>query len=238
MILPKLSLTNTSLTFLLCYSPPSSLLPISLSLSTLGGDWGIRRAGLLHFEGTERVNVSGSTFYRTDANSIMISGYNRNATVADCEFAYIGMSAVVTYGRCKQDDCTGGQQPWGTVLAYNKIHEIGAYQLQSSFWFISKAALTRSEGNVIFNIPRAAINFNDAMAGAGHNVTLQSIWNTCRQSGDHGPMNSWDRLPGLNMLASNGVTPSYNASLTETTHSMIIANYGAVSLFTIRSFLT
>ena len=119
-----------------------------------GGDWGIRRAGLLHFEGTERVNVSGSTFYRTDANSIMISGYNRNVTVVDNEFAYIGMSAVVTYGRCKQDNCTAGQQPWGTLLAYNKVHEIGAYQLQSSFWFISKAALTRSEGNVVFNIPR------------------------------------------------------------------------------------
>jgi hypothetical protein len=40
-------------------------------------------------------------------------------------------------------------------------------------------------------------------------------------------MNSWDRLPGLNLMASGGLIPSYNASLTETTHSMIIANYGA-----------
>ena len=75
--------------------------------------------------------------------------------MSDCEFAFIGMSAVATFGRTMQDNGTGGEQPWGTVLAYNKVHEIGAYQLQSSFWFTSRATLTRAEGNVVFNIPRA-----------------------------------------------------------------------------------
>jgi hypothetical protein len=119
----------------------------------------------------------------------MIAGYNRNATVVDCEFAFTGMSAVVTFGNTVQDDATNGEQPWGTVLAYNKVHEIGAYQLQSSAWFTSRATLTRAEGLVVFNIPRAAINFNDA-CGGGNNVSSVSIFNTCRQSGDHGPMNS------------------------------------------------
>ena len=152
-----------------------------------GGDWGIRRAGLFHLEGTERVTVQGSTFFRTDANAVFLAAYNRNATVARNEFAFTGMSCVVTFGRSVQDDATGGLQPWGTVLAYNKAHEIGAFQLQSSFWFNSKATLTRSEGNVVFNIPRAAINLNDGLGG-GNNITLQSIFNTCRQSGDHGPI--------------------------------------------------
>lgn len=147
-----------------------------------GGDWGIRRAGLFHLEGTERVTVGGSTFYRTDANGVMITNYNRNATVVDCEFAYIGMSAIVTFGNTVQDDGTTGTQPWGTLIAYNKVHEIGMYQLQSSMWFTSRSTLTRAEGNACFNIPRAAINFNDAFGG-GNNVTLQSIFNTCRQSG-------------------------------------------------------
>ena len=152
-----------------------------------GGDWGIRRAGLFHLEGTERVSIEGSTFYRTDANAIFLAAYNRNATVSHNEFAFTGMSCVVTFGRTSQDDGTAGEQPWGTVLAYNKVHEIGTYQLQSSFWFNAKATLTRAEGNIIFNIPRAAINFNDGLGG-GNNVTLASIFNTCRQSGDHGPI--------------------------------------------------
>lgn len=32
-----------------------------------------------------------------------------------------GFSAVVTFGRTVQDDGTGGLQPWGTVIAYNKV---------------------------------------------------------------------------------------------------------------------
>lgn len=105
--------------------------------------------------------MTGSTFYRTDGNAVFLDAYNRNATVTDCEFAYIGMSAVVTFGATQQEDATVGTQPWGTVLAYNLVHELGAYQLQSSAWFTSRAALTRAEGLVVFNIPRAAINFND-----------------------------------------------------------------------------
>lgn len=150
-----------------------------------GGDWGIRRAGLFHLEGTHRVNITGSTFFRTDANAVMVAAYNRNASVVDCEFAFIGMSAVVTFGQTIQEDGTQGTQPFGTLIAYNKVHEIGAYQLQSSAWFTSRATLTRAEGLVVFNIPRAAINLNDAFGG-GNNITLSSIWHTCRQSGDHG----------------------------------------------------
>ena len=110
------------------------------------------------------------------------AGYNRNTTIIDNEFAFIGMNIVATFGKCVQDDCTAATVPWGTVLAYNKAHEIGAYQLQSSFWFTSKSSMTRAEGNIVFNIPRAAINFNGA-CGGGNNVTLASIFNTCRQSG-------------------------------------------------------
>jgi hypothetical protein len=122
-----------------------------------GGDWGIRRAALFHLEFTERVTISGNTFYRTDANAVMVTNYNRNATVIDNEFAFVGMSCVVTFGNTVQDDGTAGTQPWGTVIAYNKAHEIGQYQLQSSLWFTSRATMTRAEGNVVFNIPRAAI---------------------------------------------------------------------------------
>lgn len=191
-----------------------------------GGDWGLRRAGLLHFEGTERTNVSGCTFYRTDANAVFLAAYNRNVSVVDSEFAFTGFSAVVTFGSTLQDDGTGGEQPWGTLIAYNKVHEIGTYQLQSSAWFTSRSALTRAEGNVVFNIPRAAININDGFGG-GNNITACSIFNTCRQSSDHGPINTWDRMPFLTTIRSGGSEASYALALSETSHSMLIANYGA-----------
>jgi hypothetical protein len=170
-----------------------------------GGDWAIRRAGLFHLEGTARVNITGNTFYRTDANAVMIAAFNRNASVVDNEFAFTGMSAVATVGRTVQDDGTAGEQPFGTLIAYNKVHEIGAFQLQSSAWFTSRSTLTRAEGLVVFNIPRAAINFNDAFGG-GNNVTLGSIFNTCRQSGDRASPPIFERSAAA--LCSALLTPT------------------------------
>jgi hypothetical protein len=190
-----------------------------------GGDWGLRRAGLFHFEGTERVTVSGSTFYRTDANAIFLAAYNRNATVVDNEFVFTGMSAVVTFGRTVQDDGTGNLHPWGTVIAYNKVHELGTFELQSSAWFTARAALTRAEGNIIFNVPRAAINLQDGFGG--NYMVSNSIFNTCRQSGDHGPINSWQRMPLMSTVGTMGALPTYAQLPTDTSHNMIIANYGA-----------
>lgn len=40
-------------------------------------------------------------------------------------------------------------------------------------------------------------------------------------------VNTWDRLPFLTNVKSGGNAYSYEAALTETSHSMIIANYGA-----------
>jgi len=70
------------------------------------------------------------------------------------------------------------------------------------------------------------INVNDGFGG-GNNITLNSIFNTCRQSGDHGPINSWDRMPFLTRIRSVGGAASYDSADTETTHNAIVANYGA-----------
>ena len=66
------------------------------------------------------------------------------------------------------------------------------FQLQSSCWFQAKTAQTEVRGNLFFNGPRAGINFNDGFGG-GNRVLNNVIFNQCRQSGDHGPINSWDR---------------------------------------------
>jgi hypothetical protein len=54
------------------------------------------------------------------------------------------------------------------------------------------------------------------------------IFNTCRQSGDHGPINSWDRQPFLTDVRNGpGGAPSYDAALTDISSNFVIANYGA-----------
>ena len=144
-----------------------------------GGDWSLRRAGGLHFEGTERATVSGCAFVRMDANAIFVGAYNRNTTIERNECIWHGMSCVVTFGYTEQNDCTAGEQPWGTRINYNLFHELGLQEMQSSAWFTGKTPLSHVEGNLWFNGPRAMANFNDGNCGGGSVFTRNLLFNTC-----------------------------------------------------------
>merc|ERR1712048_658338 len=76
----------------------------------------------------------------------------------------------------------------------NLIHELGAFEKQSSMFFQAKSCATIVRSNVFFNGPRAGININDGYCG-GDVGERNLVFNTCRESGDHGPFNSWDRQP-------------------------------------------
>ena len=72
--------------------------------------------------------------------------------------------------------------------------QVGIIQKQSSFWFQAATARSLLRGNVHFNGPRAGVNFNDWMGG-GDVIEGNLLANCVRESGDHGPWNSWDRVP-------------------------------------------
>ena len=76
----------------------------------------------------------------------------------------------------------------------------------------------------MFNIPRAAINFNDGMGG-GDILENNLLFNTCRESGDHGPVNSWDRQPFLAPLRYG--VPSFEPLVRHIGWNFIMINYGA-----------
>ena len=82
--------------------------------------------------------------------------------------------------------------------------------------------------NVVFNIPRAAILFNDAFGG-GNEVANNLIFNTCTESGDHGPINSWNRMPFMTKVA-HGVN-SFDAAYTNVYSNFIFANFGGSQAF-------
>ena len=45
------------------------------------GDWALDRFAAVFLQGTEGVVIDNCTFERLDGNAVMVSGYNRNATV-------------------------------------------------------------------------------------------------------------------------------------------------------------
>lgn len=174
-----------------------------------GGDWALQRSGAILLEGTERATVDDNLLTRIDGNGISINNYNRNATVSNNEMSWVGDGAVASWGstgfcldaQCNQTlkwgvgpDARGGNQPWGTHIVGNLVREIGLWQKQSSMYFQATSMHTHVERNVHFNGPRAGLNFNDGMGG-GDVIEGNLLANCVRESGDHGPWNSWDRIP-------------------------------------------
>ena len=175
------------------------------------GDWALDRFSAVFLQGTEGVDIDGCTFERLDGNAVMISGYNRNATVQNSDFSFIGGNAIASWGFTNETatdpgrpgvaienypeagvDGTDGEHPRYNTIISNTAREVGLYEKQSSFYVQAKTAQSIIQGNVFFNGPRAGINANDGFGG-GDDISNNLVFSTCRESGDHGPFNSWDR---------------------------------------------
>ena len=96
------------------------------------------------------------------------------------------------------------------------------FQLQSSCWFQAKTAQTTIVDNLFFNGPRAGINLNDGFGG-GNVIQGNTIFNQCRQSGDHGPINSWDRQLFWTDVRDGPEKPGWNPAYTDVSKNVIIA---------------
>ena len=197
-----------------------------------GGDWGLERMGVLFLEGTEEVLVDSCVFERLDGNAIMLSGFNRNTTIQRNEFVWIGSTAIALWGDTKGTNVTGmgwdgtdGNQPRFIRILYNFAHELGIWEKQSSFYFQAKSCQNLIRGNIFFNGPRAGINFNDGFGGDS-NVTENLLFNTCRESGDHGPFNSWDRQVYITKVLDG--TPRPDKQYDYISYNFMIANYHSI----------
>jgi len=78
----------------------------------------------------------------------------------------------------------------------------------------------------MLNMPRAAINVNDGFYG-NHTISSNVIFNTVRETRDHGPINTWDRQPFLTDAVQFGL-PSLWQHMSYIHHNTIIGNYRSV----------
>ena len=221
--------TATSFTYMEPHGVPSA------------GDWALERFAAIYLYGTEGATITNCTFTRLDGNAIMLSGYNRNATIGESDFEFIGGNAIASWGFTNETatdparpgvplthfpqagvDGTDGEHPRYTLVRGNLAREVGLYEKQSSFYVQAKTAQATLTGNVFFNGPRAGINANDGFGG-GDVISHNLVFSTCRESGDHGPFNSWDRQPFLTTV--NDGTPSMRMAWREIHHNFFIDNY-------------
>ncbi len=202
-----ITFTQSTLTFMEEYEPVAR------------GDWAIHRGGAIFMEGAGNCTVENCNFEYVGGNGVFMSAYNRNNAVRNCRFVHTGESAVCFVGspsavrfyqtwddreidgkdwnemRGNMDLEPGPKSPdypKNCVVENNIMHDFGDFGKQVAGIYISMSHKIRASHNTIYNCPRAGICINDGTWG-GHIVEYCDIWETVRETGEHGPFNSWGR---------------------------------------------
>lgn len=156
------------------------------------GDWAICRCGSVYMEHTRHCGIEKCDFNGLGGNAVFLSSYNRSAIITGNRFSEIGESAVCLVGI--QNMTVGSQRyfPYECTVSHNIIRDCGVFGKQTAGVFISVAKRITAEHNLIHHMPRAGICINDGTWG-GHVIAYNRIFDTCRETGDHGPFNAWGR---------------------------------------------
>jgi hypothetical protein len=176
------------------------------------GDWTIVREAAVFLTGTQNIEFKNCTFQEIATNAVFISNFNRDVKIDGCEFTKIGESAICFVGnhRCVRSVAVG----YHTKIPYSAmdlasgplrfdfpaqswvknclIYDIGRVTKQVAGIYLSMAQEITVEHCTIMHTPRAGICINEGAFG-GHLIRDNFIFDTVRETGDHGPINSWGR---------------------------------------------
>jgi hypothetical protein len=180
-LIQGLILTETSNTYMRDYMVPS------------GGDWTVHRGGSIYLTNTKNITITHNLFSQLGSNGVAVIDYNYATSIILNEFVWLADSGIILVGSTSGiDGFSVANQPTNTLIQSNLIHETGIYIKQSSPVLISVSRNVSVIGNLMFNMPRAAINGNDGFYG-NHTISWNVIFNTVRETRDHGPTTIFDR---------------------------------------------
>ncbi|MFT4019651.1 MAG: PDZ domain-containing protein [Agriterribacter sp.] len=178
----------------------------------LRSDWTIYRGGVILMNGTEHCKISDCVFEGIGGNAIMVSNYNKHDTITGCHIYNTGANAVCFIGDTKAVrspsfgyenfipynllDKTPGplanNYPQQCIVTDNLFHDLGDIEKQATGVQIQVASEITVSYNSIYQTSRAGINIGDGAFG-GHIIEFNDVFNTVRETGDHGSFNSWGR---------------------------------------------
>lgn len=199
-ILKDLEFTLTNRTFMEHYEP------------LLRSDWTIYRGGAIFLEGTENCIIQNAYLHNLGGNAVFFSKYNRNSGISGCHLTQIGASAVCFVGDTgalrspsfeynefvplqKINRAPGPKTsnfPSNCFVFDNLIHNIGLFEKQITGVEISMSQGITVSHNSIYEVPRAGINVSEGTWG-GHIIEYNDVFDTVKETGDHGSFNSWGR---------------------------------------------
>jgi hypothetical protein len=212
----------------------------------LRSDWTIYRGGAVLFDGAAHCTVSNCTLRNLGGNAVFFNNFNRNCEVSGCMISEIGASGVCFVGDpnavrspsfkywefvpLEQIDRTPGPKtnnyPAECRVFDNLMFDLGLVEKQSAGVELSMCQNITINHNTIYDVPRAGINVCDGAWG-GHIIEYNDVFNTVKESGDHGSFNSWGRdrywHPDKKVLDSI-VEKNYDLALADVVKPIILRN--------------
>jgi hypothetical protein len=190
-------------------------------------DWAIYRGGAIFFNGAEDCSLEDIFVDQVGGNAVFVNDYNRRVTVRDCQIANAGASSICFVGDPKAArgvlfnydqrnklegiDRTPGPKsdnyPADCLVDDCLIYLTGRVEKQTAGVEIDLAQSITVRHCSIYDMPRAGINIGDGCWG-GDVIEYCDIFDTVKETGDHGSFNSWGRdrywLPDINTVNAWG----------------------------------
>jgi hypothetical protein len=189
----------------------------------LRSDWTTYRGGAIFCTGTEDCSIEDCFLDQVGGNAVFVNNYNRRLTVRGCHIAKAGANGVAFVGdrdaaRVPRDwndrsqslatlDRTPGPKtpnyPADCLVDDCLIYLSGRVEKQTAPVQIELSQGITVRHCSLYDVPRAGINIGDGCWG-GHVIEFCDIFDTVKETGDHGSFNSWGRdrfwhLSGLDL---------------------------------------
>ena len=188
-------------------------------------DWTTYRGGALFLDGAQNCRIEKCVIDQVGGNAIFFSNYNRNCAVQSCHISNAGANGIAFVGDPKaarsplfeynqrqdyaaMDKGRGprtNNYPADCLVEDCLIHRTGRDEKQTAPVQLALSARITVRHCSIYEVPRAGINIGDGCWG-GHVIEYCDVFDTVRETGDHGSFNSWGRdrywLPNIKEVDS------------------------------------
>ena len=178
----------------------------------LRSDWTIYRGGAIYFTDSRDCAVSECSLFDIGTNGVFVDGRNSNITVSKCHFKDLGASGICFVGKPssvrsplfeatksqsflaidKKKGPKSKEYPKGCTVDNCLIERVGAVEKQATGVEISMSYGISILNTSIYDASRAGINISEGTFG-GHLIDGCDVFDTVKETGDHGSFNSWGR---------------------------------------------
>ncbi|MBK9989259.1 MAG: PDZ domain-containing protein [Verrucomicrobia bacterium] len=178
----------------------------------LRSDWTIYRGGAVFFNGAEDCALEDSFIDQVGGNAVFVNNYNRRIVIRGTHITEAGASGICFVGdpcaarsplfnydqvqELPAIDRTPGPRtnnyPADCLVEDCLITQTGRVEKQTAGIEIDLAQNITVRHCSIYDLPRAGINIGDGCWG-GHVIEFCDVFDTVKETGDHGSFNSWGR---------------------------------------------